>query len=433
MRIVVLFLCGLTATHANAADNWTWTGEARTSVSGQEMYIMNVGSKTFISNENKATQTDILNEKVKSFNFWGSETSASISNDDKYRLKMDGSYIVSWTWTTNIQSGSGATVFELVKNANDNSYKFKKTEETKVWNKKKSDTRYFNVDGTSYTAAQSQGEYNDWLLISPAQKEAYTIYRTAYDAANVYASAALPTATKERLNKALAATTSYQADNYESVVKELNEVTTEIQALSFTLSIEDSYATICIPFNATIPAGVTAYRLNSYNTNNATMELKKYGEEGDVLPAGQGFVLYTESANANAIYTFHFTTTTAAELGTNLLEGSLDATTQDETKNYWVISKSSTTGNVGFFILDEAVTIPAYKAFFTIERTNENAARCNMFSLNGNITGISHTTTQHPTSVLAIYNAASKQQSALVKGLNIVKMSDGSVKKIMKQ
>lgn len=441
-RMAALLLFGLMAAvnvqaDNNAADNWTWTGELRTSESGQEMYILNAGSKTFISNENKARATEITDNKVKSFKFWGEETKASISNDDKYRIQMKGERqglgdAGWWSWTTNVNSGSGATELDIIYNAESNSYTFASTISKTQFKKTYTQTRYFNVDKTSYTAAETQGDYNHWLLISPAQKDAYVAFKTAYDNANAYTSTALPVATKNRLTTALAAKTSYKADNYDAVVKELNEVVAEIKALTYTVNISDNYATVCLDFNATVPAGVAAYRLDSYDADKANMTLKKCAEEGDVLPAGQGFVLHTDNAAA-ADYSFNFADgKTPATIDTNLLGGTTEETVQDGSKYYWVISNSPATGKVGFFILNETTNIPPHKAYFAVDRSSVNLSNCNMFSFDDNTTGISAATANKNATIIAIYNAAGKQQASLSKGLNIVKMSDGSVKKIMK-
>lgn len=422
----------------NAADNWTWTGELRTSENGQEMYILNVGSKTFISNENKARATEITDSKVKSFKFWGeNEKSASISNDDKYRIQMKGERqglgdAGWWSWTTNVNSGSGATVLDIIYNTESNSYTFASTISKTQLKKTYTQTRYFNVDKTSYTAAETQGDYNHWLLISPAQKDAYVAFKTAYDNANAYTSAALPVATKNRLTTALAAKTSYKADNYDAVVEELQAVVAEIKALTYTVNISDNYATVCLDFNAIVPAGVAAYRLDNYDADKGNMTLKKCAEEGEVLPAGQGFVLHTDNAAA-ADYNFVFADDkTPATIDTNLFSGTTEETTQEDSKYYWVISNHPTTGKIGFFILNDEVKIPAHKAYFAVDRSQVNLSNCSVFSFDNNTTGIHTAAANKNATIVAIYNAAGKQQASLAKGLNIVKMSDGSIKKIMK-
>lgn len=45
-------------------------------------------------------------------------------------------------------------------------------------------TRYFNVDKNKYTAAHNTSEFNDFLFISPEQKEAYSIYSALYKEAS---------------------------------------------------------------------------------------------------------------------------------------------------------------------------------------------------------------------------------------------------------
>ena len=68
-----------------------------------------------------------------------------------------------------------ATVFNFVTGDTQDrgfSYKLSKTEGwfTVLF------TRYFNVDNNEYTAAKTKSEFNDFLFISPEQKEAYSTY-----------------------------------------------------------------------------------------------------------------------------------------------------------------------------------------------------------------------------------------------------------------
>lgn len=62
-----------------------------------------------------------------------------------------------------------------------NAYKLSNT----VWTK----TRYFNVNGKSYSAAKDQSDKNDWLLISDTQKKAYDEYVKLFNEAKSYTEA----------------------------------------------------------------------------------------------------------------------------------------------------------------------------------------------------------------------------------------------------
>lgn len=434
-RKAALLLVGFFAAfNANAAlvekpNNWKWVSMTRTQAN-QQAYIYSVGHEIFITTANTPTEKNIENAQAWTLNYnTNGTTSISCKKDNK-------DYVIRLNYWKFGMLSSETGVYEK---GNKGSTDFTLTEgKVEGYNLTK-DGKFFtaDTDENKYTAGNTNDAGNDWMLIDPNNtdqinnyKNFYAAYASAYAAAKSLKDAALPTDMMNKLTEVLAKETDYQ--NVEANTAELNNIVTEIKSLQKKVYIADNYATICLPFNAVIPAGVAAYRLDNYDTDHATMELKKYGEEGDILPAGKGFVLYTDNTDATAEYDFNFTTDKAADMETNLLDGTVEEIAQDAAKYYWVISKSATTGKVGFFILDDNVKIPANKAFFAVDRNSVNAAACSVFSLNGSATAITAATAATTATVVAIYNAEGKQQSALAKGLNIVKMSDGSVKKIMK-
>lgn len=85
-------------------------------------------------------------------------------------------------WHTAINTDE-ATTYNMTAGSTTNrgfSYKLSKTEGwlTSLF------TRYFNVDNNKYTAAKTKSEYNDFLFISPEQKEAYSTYSALYKEAS---------------------------------------------------------------------------------------------------------------------------------------------------------------------------------------------------------------------------------------------------------
>ena len=148
--------------------NWV-KGEEVTG-NGQKMYIYNVGAGTFISGKS-ATETDITKALVWTI---GGNSNYTFTSG-KYKLYM--ARIVSWI--TDISSVF-TTNFTLTDNTtSNNSTSYKLSNSAKVWGK--TQTRYFNVDGNKYTAAESKSAYNDWLFISPAQKDAYVEYTKSFN------------------------------------------------------------------------------------------------------------------------------------------------------------------------------------------------------------------------------------------------------------
>lgn len=147
-----------------------WVKGEEVTGNGQKMYIYNVGAGTFISGKS-ATETDITKALVWTI---GGNSNYTFTSG-KYKLYM--AYIGGWI--TDIRSVF-TTNFTLTDNTtSNNSTSYKLSNSAKVWGK--TQTRYFNVDGNKYTAAESKSAYNDWLFISPAQKDAYVEYTKSFN------------------------------------------------------------------------------------------------------------------------------------------------------------------------------------------------------------------------------------------------------------
>lgn len=149
--------------------NWVKGEEVKGN--GQEVYIYNVGAGTFITDSKSATETDITKALVWTI---GGNSNYTFTSGN-YKLYM--ACIVSWI--TDI-SPVFPTNFTLTDNTtSNNSTSYKLSNSAKVLGK--TQTRYFNVDGKKYTAAESKSAYNDWLFISPAQKDAYVEYTKSFN------------------------------------------------------------------------------------------------------------------------------------------------------------------------------------------------------------------------------------------------------------
>lgn len=149
-----------------------WVKGEEVTGNGQKMYIYNVGAGTFISGKS-ATETDITKALVWTI---GGNSNYTFTSGN-YKLYM----AYSLGWITDISSSSVFTTnFTLTDNTtSNNSTSYKLSNSAKVWGK--TQTRYFNVDGNKYTAAESKSAYNDWLFISPAQKDAYVEYTKSFN------------------------------------------------------------------------------------------------------------------------------------------------------------------------------------------------------------------------------------------------------------
>lgn len=158
-----------------------WMGE--TAKAG-EFYLYNVGAKIFATN-NTPSKTDIT--KATLWTAKGSNNSFSFTGKNGYVFHMSSTLGAGKTWTTKIENNGDATTFTLKTGKTTEKgavYAFSKDEGWVT-----SNVRYFNVDGKKYTAANTQSNSNDWLLISDTQKKAYDEYVKLFNEAKSYTEA----------------------------------------------------------------------------------------------------------------------------------------------------------------------------------------------------------------------------------------------------
>lgn len=151
-----------------------WMGE--TAKAG-EFYLYNVGAKIFATN-NTPSETDIT--KATLWTAKGSNNSFSFTGKkDNLIIRMDE--VTIGITTPIIVKATDFTLKSGTTTSKGNAYKLSNT----VWTK----TRYFNVNGKSYSAAKDQSDKNDWLLISDTQKKAYDEYVKLFNEAKSYTEA----------------------------------------------------------------------------------------------------------------------------------------------------------------------------------------------------------------------------------------------------
>lgn len=180
-----------------------WMGE--TAKAG-EFYLYNVGAKIFATN-NTPSETDIT--KATLWTAKESNKSFSFTGKNGYKIYMHSVLSAGITWTAKIDQNETATDFTLAAGTS--------TEKGYVYSFSKKEgafTRYFNIDNKKFTPAQKQSNSNDWLLISNAQKKAYTEYVDLFNKAKSYTEgdSKLTDAIVKQINDALK---SYNYNTYE--------------------------------------------------------------------------------------------------------------------------------------------------------------------------------------------------------------------------
>ena len=139
------------------------------------------------------------------------------------------------------------------------------------------------------------------------------------------------------------ATGPYLTNSYSSMYT-LTEVSDYYNKVTLTSDGSDAYASIYLPFAATIPAGVKAFAVESQDGSIAMME-EIVGDEAGTLPANTGAILKKYGQDANeTIYL-----SPAEEAGslsvTNLLSGTVETEARNTTGTTYVLGKYN--GEIG--------------------------------------------------------------------------------------
>lgn len=216
MLAAVMTASALTTVNAQEADNTTyapaeanswWRGEEVTGEE-QQVYVYNVGAGIFVTTDDTPSEKNIDNAAL-----WTLSNNQFSCGD--YHIKMWSAAGAGRDWYTATNKDE-ATVFNFVTGDTQDrgfSYKLSKTEGWLTF----LFTRYFNVDveKNKYTAAINQSEYNDFLFISPEQKEAYSTYSALYkEASELTSNEKISTSLLSQLKEILTSTATANYSTY---------------------------------------------------------------------------------------------------------------------------------------------------------------------------------------------------------------------------
>ena len=213
MLAAVITASALTTANAQEADNTTyapaeanswWRGEEVTGKE-QQVYVYNVGAGIFVTTDDTPSEKNIDNAAL-----WTLSNNQFSCGD--YHINMWSDSNAGLIWYKAINTAK-ATVFNFVTGDTQDrgfSYKLSKTEGWLI-----SYTRYFNVDNNEYTAAKNKSKYNDFLFISPEQKEAYSTYSALYkEASELTSNEKISTSLLSQLKEVLTSTAAANYDTY---------------------------------------------------------------------------------------------------------------------------------------------------------------------------------------------------------------------------
>ena len=210
MLAAVMTASALTTVNAQEADNTTyapaeanswWRGEEVTGEE-QQVYVYNVGAGIFVTTDNTPSEKNIDNAAL-----WTLSKNQFSCGD--YHINMWSDLNWGATWHKEIGKND-ATTYNIIAGNTENrgfSYKLSKTDGLA--------TRYFNVDNNKYTTAKKQSESNDFLFISPEQKEAYSTYSALYkEASELTSNEKISTSLLSQLKEILTSTATANYGTY---------------------------------------------------------------------------------------------------------------------------------------------------------------------------------------------------------------------------
>lgn len=169
-------------------------------------------------------------------------------------------------------------------------------------------------------------------------------------------------------------------------------------------------ATFCLPYDATIPEGLTAYTATD---NGETVKLTAIENDKIAIAAGEGVVLHGEEGT----YTFVATAEDVSATAGNQMVGVTEDTELTEADNAYMLTRKKDDGSIAFRLLATDYTLGANKAYLKLE----NNAR-NLISVvwDDNTTGIYDLSEKEEAENGAIYNLAGQKLMRAQKGINII-------------
>ena len=413
-----------------------WEGETLERVASTEeakAYIMNVGSKTFIT-DNTPSEKDIKNA-VKWRVTPGSGTYTFYRLDDSNKpwcIKMNSSEKGVY------QFNNDATDFKVVPSTTTSgAYKFDAEYITIFDN----NNHHFNVDGNSYTGAENKSRtiYNDWLFISEAQKTAYNTYVAAYGEAKKLLNnedykdyfEKVPEM-KAELEQILLETTNTVYSTSETDTEKLKDIVDRImhrKSYIATVTTAAKYATICLPYNAWIPEGVEVQVVTGYSEDGHTAITAAYN--GKVMPANTGFLLHAD-VETDTEFTFWYTGKKADAPEANILRGTVERIAPENRPTQDVYVLANRNHGVGFYRLNDGQGIPANRAYLVGNGNTPTDTEAKIAIGWGDATGVDNVETAgEAATVTAVYGIAGERRARMERGVNIVRMSDGTTRKVI--
>lgn len=170
------------------------------------------------------------------------------------------------------------------------------------------------------------------------------------------------------------------------------------------------YATFCLPYDATIPEGLTVYTAND-NGESVKLTAIKSGN----IAAGEGVVIHGIAGT----YTFVATAEDVSSTAGNQMVGVTEETELNASDNAYLLTRDKNTPAIAFRKLATTYTLGANKAYLKLDNGSESRQLISVV-WDDNATGIYDLREKKEENDGAIYNLAGQKLTRTQKGINII-------------
>lgn len=277
---------------------------------------------------------------------------------------------------------------------------------------------YIGLNGANLSTS-TENNAQKWYFVTEAEMEAYKEYVAAYNRA-VEIVTEIPEwgETKNTLNGIINANVPSQLSTSDANIAALNSI------IKVTLSVKaGKYSTIITPFEIELPEGITAYTSSSVNPSALSVNIDELVSGNEMLPADRPVILKNTT-------------------GSDIAKTYYGTSTKEEPVTEGVLIGYYTKGKIvpnGYYSLQ---TKSGVQQFYPIRQDDYHSAanKCYLIVPDGEeLANVRIALDSEETSIDTIANLMNDSEyysvngvklSAPKKGVNIVKMSDGSIKKV---
>lgn len=171
-------------------------------------------------------------------------------------------------------------------------------------------------------------------------------------------------------------------------------------------------ATFCLPYNATIPDGLTAYTATDKDNGES---VKLTAKEGGKIAAGEGVVLKGDEGT----YTFVAAEGSVSATAGNQMVGVTEDTELTEADNAYMLTRKIDDSSIAFRLLKTNYTLEANRAYLKVDGS-ANTRELIPALWDDNATGIYDLSDKEEAENGAIYNLAGQKLMRTQKGINII-------------